>query len=261
VIREREWVDRWSAFRHGDEEQRLFLDWVWPNDLETFRGKRVLDAGCGGGEHATLVASVAREVVAADLNTSSLVRGRLADLGNVEVREADLLTVSPEDLGGPFDVVYSVGVLHHTDEPDRAFSNLVRHVKPGGAIIAWVYSAEGNSVARWLVEPARKLVLRKLSSRAVLGVSWGLTVPALAAMHTVYRLPLRSALPLYDYLRFQRTLSASRVASNVYDKLIAPQTDFISRSRVEGWLVRDDLTAGHVSPYLGVSWRVSARKR
>lgn len=263
VTAQPEWRALWERFgATADQPASMFLEWIHPHGPETFAGKRVLDAGCGGGQHAAFVARFAREVVGVDRSTSDLVRERLAAFGNVRVHAGDIARVTPEELGGAFDVVYSIGVIHHTDDPDASWANLVRCLKPGGLIVAWVYSREGNRVARRVVEPARRLLLRRFSQPALHGLSWGLTVPALVAAHTVYRLPgADELLPLASYLRYQRELPPSRVALNVLDKLIAPHTDFISRRRAERWLTDPLLEPVHVSPFLGVSWRLSARRR
>lgn len=260
-VPQQEWADHWS-YHLADEDQapELFLDWIAPNEPSLFQGARVLDAGCGGGHHSAYVSRFAKEVVAVDLNTVGVCNRRLDPIPNVTLHQANIQEMTSDELGGPFDVVYSVGVVHHTFDPDATFANLVKHLKPGGRLIVWVYSLEGNEVARYFVEPARTLFLRHLPSRAVHAISWGITLPALAAMHTLYRLPLPS-LPLYDYLAFQRKLSARRVMINVFDKLIAPHTDFISEERARRWLDHPELTDTHLSPYLGVSWRISATKR
>lgn len=258
-----EWVHLWRTLhRRSDQPPHMFLEWTWPHDAQAFKGMRVLDAGCGGGQHAAWVAQHAREVVAVDRSTSSLVSERLAEFPHVRVVAGDIAHVGPEDLGGTFDVVYSIGVIHHTDDPDATFSNLVRCVRPGGLLITWVYSREGNEVARKLVEPLRKALLRHLPGNTLEGISWALTVPALAAAHTLYRLPLAShLLPMSDYLKYQRTLPARRVAANVLDKLLAPRTEFIDRNRADRWLAHPELEPAHISPFLGVSWRISARRK
>ena len=77
-------------------------------------------------------AAIARIVTAVDLNTATLARNRVKDFTNVEFVEADLASMS---LGQKFDVVFCVGVIHHTDNPTRTFENIYRHLKPGGTII------------------------------------------------------------------------------------------------------------------------------
>src|SRR5262249_51800452 len=38
-----------------------------------------------------------------------------------------------------FDLAYSIGVLHHTPDPRRAFSEIARKVKRGGRLAVWLY--------------------------------------------------------------------------------------------------------------------------
>jgi len=132
---ESEWVHLWTTLHQdSDQDPTLFRHWIHPHGPEVFRGKRVLDAGCGGGHHAAFVAGFADHVVAVDRSTSLVARRRLDQHKNVEVREADIATVTADDLGGSFDVVYSIGVIHHTADPDRTIANLKRLVAPGGAL-------------------------------------------------------------------------------------------------------------------------------
>jgi len=258
---ESEWAEQWSLLdTDPDQPPELFLEWIAPNTTEVFRGARVLDAGCGGGHQAAFVAPFAREIVALDLNTPEVCRKRLSKFPNVRIHHGDLAAVTVDELGGPFDVVYSIGVLQHTHDPDKSFANLVGLLKPGGRIITWVYSVEGNFVARWLVEPFRKVFLRFLPRSVLWAMSWAITIPALVAIHTIYRLPLRF-LPMYEYLVRSRTLTVRKVAGNVFDKLNAPHTDFIARPRIERWLAREDLKDAALAPHLGVSWRATAVKR
>ncbi|HOW28068.1 MAG TPA: class I SAM-dependent methyltransferase [Elusimicrobiota bacterium] len=252
-----EWSYQWS--RLEDRNRWLFDDWIFPNRLEDFKGKTVLDAGCGGGHHVEYVAPVAGRVVGVDLNCPELARQRTASFRNVDIVEGDVARWSPSD-GTVFDVVYCVGVIHHTDDPDQTFRHLVRLVRPGGRLIVWTYSEEGNFLNRAVLEPLKKVFFGFLPRPLLLAVAHAMTVLLYPPVYSVYLLPLRF-LPYYDYFANFRRLGYRRNMLNVFDKLNAPQTHFISESRIRGWFSADLFEDVHVSPYVGVSWRGSGTRR
>jgi SAM-dependent methyltransferase len=256
--RSEEWHDQWSRF--ADQAEGLFHEWIAPVEAASFRGLSVLEGGCGGGHHTAILARVAREVTAVDLNTADLASARVGALPHVTIREDDLGTMA---LGRQFDAVVCIGVIHHTDDPDRTFENLFRHTRPGGRLVIWAYSAEGNGLVRFAVEPARKLFLRFLPRPLLAGLSRLLTALLWLPAHTVYRLPFLRFLPYFEYLASFRRLSFERNTLNVFDKLNAPQTRFLTRRRVEGWMspARFEPASIVVRHHAGVSWSLSGVRR
>ena len=250
-----EWQCQWQHLQ--DDNEWLFCEWIHPNTLDDFRGKDILDCGCGGGQHLTFVAPYAKHVVGIDLNATDAARQRTARFANVEVREGDIAQM---DLQKQFDVAYCIGVIHHTDNPDATFNNIAKHVKPGGRVIVWCYSHEGNFLNRTFLEWIKRTILLKLPRSVNLAFAHLLTILLYPTIYTVYLLPLRS-LPFYEYFQNWRRLSYDRNVLNVFDKLNAPQTWFIKRQQIEGWFPPDVFTDMHISPYKGVSWRGSGTKR
>jgi SAM-dependent methyltransferase len=102
-------------------------------------GQRVLDVGCGGG--GLTIALAAREptgsVVGVDLSTDlvELAQGRATEAGvtNVDFLELDMQV----DLvgGEPFDLAVSQFGVMFFDQPVVAFTNIGRHLHPGGALV------------------------------------------------------------------------------------------------------------------------------
>jgi SAM-dependent methyltransferase len=250
-----EWTWQWEKFY--DDNQWLFFDWIWPNTLEDFRGKDVLDCGCGGGQHLRIIAPYCASAVGVDLNAIDSARKHTTHLAKISLYEADIAEM---DLGRSFDIVYSIGVLHHTDDPDRAFRNIVKHCKPGGRVIVWVYSYEGNFLNRTALEWTKRRLVFKLPRRTVWAVSWLLTTLLYMPIYTVYLLP-RMHLPFDGYFSNWRKLSYRRNLLNVFDKLNAPQTWFITEQKIRGWFSPEQFTDVHISRYKGVSWRGSGTKR
>src|SRR5205085_888189 len=113
--------------------------------------KRVLDAGCGTGRHAHYAASFGAAVVAVDLGPAVEVAARNnVGAASVQVLQSDLYNLPFAPKG--FDFIYSLGVLHHLPDPEGAFKNLLRFLKPGGEIVIYVYwQPEGQPLKRGLL--------------------------------------------------------------------------------------------------------------
>ena len=249
--KQKQWLDQWQIFQ--DDELFLFKEWIHPNLIEDFTDKRVLECGCGGGQHTSFVARVASSVLAVDLNSLEVARARNANARNVDYLEADISEMSLKET---FDIVFSIGVVHHTDDPEKTVENIIAHLKPGGRLILWVYSKEGNWITENVAERARRVFLKKLSVPSKLRLSQILTALMYVPIYTIYMLPLRS-LPYYEYFTNFRKLSFRRNTLNVFDKLNAPQVVFIERQRVLRWFQFAQFTNLHLAPYKGVSWQAS----
>lgn len=243
----------------ADNERFLFEEWIRPAITEIFRGKDVLECGCGGGHHTAIMAENAASVTAVDLNCADLARSRCAGLSNVDFVDADLAAM---DLGRQYDVVICIGVIHHTDDPDATFRNLYRHCKPGGTVIIWTYSAEGNAMVRYGVEPIRKLFLRNMPRPGLVWLSRLITLMLYPIVYSVYLLPLKG-LPYWEYFANFRRMGFGRNVLNVFDKLNAPQTHFTTRAKAGDWMSPDRFEPASISiqPYVGVSWSLVGVKR
>ncbi len=60
---------------------------------------------------------------------------------------------------GAFDLVYSIGVLHHTPDPRRGFAEIARRVKPGGRLAVWLYR-RNTAPQEWLNRGLRAVTTR-----------------------------------------------------------------------------------------------------
>jgi ubiquinone/menaquinone biosynthesis C-methylase UbiE len=96
---------------------------------------RVLDVGCGTGEHALLAASMGHDVVGVDIAVSAieLAKKKATDRAlPVRFLVFDALRLS--ELGDRFDTVLDCGLFHVFDDHDRAryVESVASVVLPGG---------------------------------------------------------------------------------------------------------------------------------
>jgi SAM-dependent methyltransferase len=110
-------------------------------DFDGFRGRRLLEVGCGIGTDLARFARGGAEVTGIDLSQTAidLARRNFAHLGLT----GDLRVGDGEHLDAPdasFDVVYGHGVLQYAASPERIVAEAHRVLKPGGQGIFMVYN-------------------------------------------------------------------------------------------------------------------------
>jgi tetratricopeptide (TPR) repeat protein/SAM-dependent methyltransferase len=122
------------------------------------RAPEVLIAGCGTGRDAIFVAQRFRgaRVLAIDLSLDSIsyAMRKTQELGlsNIEYAQADILELG--DVARTFDIIWSVGVLHHLADPFKGWQILLSRLRPGGFMCLGLYS----QTARRTVVKAREFI-------------------------------------------------------------------------------------------------------
>jgi cyclopropane fatty-acyl-phospholipid synthase-like methyltransferase len=104
---------------------------------------RVLDIGCGTGEHTLLAAERGADADGIDLSTRAIeqARAKASSRGlDVHFDVADALALAAPET--PYDVVIDSGVFHVFDDADRAsYVDVLRRVlRPGGAVYLMCFS-------------------------------------------------------------------------------------------------------------------------
>jgi ubiquinone/menaquinone biosynthesis C-methylase UbiE len=102
------------------------------------RGSKVLDAGCGSGTNSIWLASHGFAVTGVDFSDFALSKAReqakVACVDDrIDFRLGDLTQLEFEDAS--FDAIFCIGVLMHIPQLEAALGELVRLVRPGGALI------------------------------------------------------------------------------------------------------------------------------
>jgi len=245
------------------EWENNFRDYMFPLTSASFSGKRVLDAGCGIGRHAYYAARYGAEVWAVDISDAVEVAAKNNQGTGVRIVQADLNHLPFRE--GSFDLVYSIGVLHHLPDPVVAFRYLLRFVKPGGEFRMFLYWAPEHQFLKGLLLKAVS-VLRLVTTRMP---HWLLYLLSYAAAFLVWgcfvlphraltRVPIFSKIadqiPLRQYSRYPfRTC-----VNDQFDRFSAPLERRYSRAQVEQFLKSADLEEINVFPNFG--WVASGRK-
>ena len=104
---------------------------------------RVLDAGCGTGEHVLLAAARGAAATGVDLSVVAIekARGKAAERGlTARFEVADALRL--ERLGETFDTIIDSGLFHVFDDTDRAryVTSLAALIEPGGSYYMMCFS-------------------------------------------------------------------------------------------------------------------------
>jgi SAM-dependent methyltransferase len=121
---------------------------------------KVLIAGAGTGRHALAAAlryGDNADVLAIDLSRRSLAYGKMKavryEIGNLRFAQGDLLAMGPD--AGPFDVIESIGVLHHLADPYAGLRALADKLRVGGLMLVGLYSdLARQNITRLREDPA-----------------------------------------------------------------------------------------------------------
>jgi SAM-dependent methyltransferase len=211
-------------------------------DRGWYRGRRVLDAGCGHGRYLAAFASLGAEVVGLEAGPLRCAQESLGSGPRIGLVRGSVL--APPLRESTFDLVFCDGVLHHTDDPRRGYLALARLVRPGGALYTWLYPAEG-SLRETVFGVARALTTR-LPGPMVLGLSFALA-------------PLTIAVRSYSGTRWGRATWAE-CAQVVHDWIAPPLQSHHTPEEVEGWAAEAGLGAVERLPIpVGtIAWRSAA---
>ena len=141
-----------------EDEHRIFL---WEQQIRRALNGRicrhVLDVGCGPGFFSVLLARLGYEVTAVDYTENMLAEARKNAVHygvDIDFRRMDAQKLDFED--GIFDLVISRNVLWNLEQPEQAYREWFRVLKPNGTVMNfdgnfyyYVTDAEYGDRTRW----------------------------------------------------------------------------------------------------------------
>jgi len=240
----------WTTFDRAERVwEEAFLDVISPLKPADFLGRLVLDAGCGFGRHAWFAAHYGAEVVAMDLASDAVdaARRNTEGLFNLHVVQGDVHR--PPLRQERFDLVYSLGVLHHTERARQAFRRLGELLRTGGRMSVWMYGPR-QGVASLATRGLRQFTTRMAAEQLHM-LSRGLAGGLRVFSHTPFRLlapfpgmrKVANHLPVHDHHQWPFPV----VVADVYDRLRIPVTITLTGEELERWFEEEAYAAIQVT--------------
>jgi len=146
----KEWYERIEQYRY-EVEPFIFSVAQFPRHA----GKKLLEVGVGAGTDHLQWARSGAECHGVDLTEAALVATRTRfDMYGFSSR---LQRLDAETLPYPdqsFEVVYSWGVIHHSEKPELIVSEILRVLKPGAVFIGMMYARRSSFVFKLWIKHA-----------------------------------------------------------------------------------------------------------
>lgn len=139
------------------EARKYFVEYHIPAfaQFDRWRGKKVLEIGCGIGTDTINFARGGAQVTSVDLSEKSLelARSRASVFGLQD--QIRFFPGNAEELSSfvpvePYDLIYSFGVIHHTPHPDVVLDQLRQYTRPCTTLKIMVYHRRSYKVA-WIL--------------------------------------------------------------------------------------------------------------
>lgn len=258
----RDFGDEWAAFNQTQLEERehqtLFENYfsIFPFD-RLRKDARGFDAGCGSGRWAALMAPRVGRLHCVDPAQSALdvARERLKGFANVECHLASTDTLPFAD--GSQDFGYSLGVLHHIPDTEKAMQDCVAKLRSGAPFLVYLYYRFDNrpwwfrtiwrvsDVARQLVARLPFALKRMFTEAIALFVYW----PLARLARVLEQLGLNvEHFPLAAY----RRCSFYTMRTDALDRFGTKLEQRFTRKEIEAMMKRcglSDIIFSQTSPY------------
>ena len=123
-------------------------------------GSQVLECGCGAGRFTEVLLERGACVTSIDLSSAVDANARNFPISDRHrIAQADILALpfAPRQ----FDLVFCLGVIQHTPNPEQTIASLYEQVRPGGALVIDHYTFDISRVTS--IKPIVRFVLKRLS--------------------------------------------------------------------------------------------------
>lgn len=236
----------------------LFREIVEPLvSVEEFAGKQIAEIGAGTGRiSAMMLEAGAANVTAIEPSDAiDVLRKNLQRYGD---RVKPVRAAGEKTPNGAFDIIVSIGVLHHIPDPVPTAEAAFRALRPGGKMVVWLYGKEGNAAYLAFVLPLRALT-KRMPHRVNAALAWALDVPLVGYIAACKSLPVR--LPLREYmLGYLDKLVSDKRRLVIYDQLNPEWAKYYTREEAYDLLAAAGFQDIRLHHRGGYSWTVVGTK-
>ena len=239
----------WDVYDELDENYLIqFRKWMRPIDEQFMNGKRVLDAGCGMGRNSYWCLKWgASEVVAFDNDDRTVAAASrlLSQFKNATVTKNNIYNIPYHN---EFDIVFSIGVVHHLQYPEKAIAKFAQALKPGGMMLVWLYGYESNENLLKVLDPVRKYFTSHLPPSILHILTYGVSVP--------FWLGLKLRKPKSEYYQQLKQFRFRHVHSIIFDQLLPVIARYYTQADAKKLLSNAGLKNVRAYHTNGMSWTV-----
>ncbi len=241
-------------FKILPQYESQFNNWIYPLNKEDLKNKDILDAGCGMGRNSFYALQYgANSVTGIDNDEISVnaARANLIQYKNSEILQRSIYEV---EFKNKFDLIFSIGVIHHLENPNFAIKKLIDALQPNGVILIWVYSYEGNEWIKKFVSPIRNNITSKLPIEFLHFLTYFISIP--------FYLILKLINPSTRYYKQIAKFSFKHLHSIIFDQLLPEIANYWTKEEALSLLNNEKLTDISINhPPNGMGWTVVGRKR
>ena len=134
-----------SRNKTTDRYDTILTRTSWPTEF--FKGKVVLECGCGVGPDTEILLSLGCKVVAVDLAGVDIAKRNVNNNPDVQFVQASITKLPLRKKS--FDIVFCHRVLQHTPSPEETLAYILQFVKDDGAVFVHSYANSFSQRFRW----------------------------------------------------------------------------------------------------------------
>jgi SAM-dependent methyltransferase len=188
-------------------------------------GERILEVGLGYGTLGQYITERGGDYYGLDIAEGpvQMVRHRLDMIGKQpeQVIQGSILAAPFDD--GFFDIIYSIGCLHHTGDLSRAISEVRRMLRPGGSAVVMLYNK--HSFRQLVQAPLVRLRARRAHRDEAIRGMYDANQQGEAAPHTDY-------VSRRDVRRLFSAFESVEIAAENFDHITIRGRLVVSRERL-----------------------------